>query len=98
MRWTFVDSCGLDVVPKPPANGRVSHIFNKLQSGSYGLTQPSRSQPAHHPHSPVSRSERLKTLFFPARRHLLAGAIWLRAFFKPAVAENAAVSITSEDQ
>jgi len=98
MRWTFVDPCGLDIVPKLPANGRVSHTFNKLQSGSYGLTQPSRSQVIHHPHGPASRSESLKPLSFPARRHLLAGAIRLRAFFKPALAENAAVSTTSEDQ
>ena len=98
MRWTFVDSCGLDVVPKPPANGRVSLTFNKLQSGSYGLTQPSSSHPVHHPHGPVVRSVPLKPLSFPAREHILAGTPGLHALFKPAMAGNTAVSITSEDQ
>jgi len=98
MRWTFVDPCGLDIVPKLPANGRVSHTFNKLQSGSYGLAQPPRSQPVHHPHGPASRSEPLKPLSFPVCGHLPAGATQLHALFKPAMAGNAAVSITSEDQ
>ena len=98
MTWTFVDSCGLGVVPKPPANGRVSHTFNKLRSGSYGLAQPSSSLPVHHLHGPVVRSAPLKPLSFPAREHILAGTPGLHALFKPAMARNAAVSITSKDQ
>ena len=36
MTWTIVASCGLDVFPKPLANGRVSRAFNKLQTVALG--------------------------------------------------------------
>lgn len=98
MRWTFVDSCGLDVVPKPPANGRVSLTFNKLQSGSYGLTQPPPSQAIHHPHNSVSRSEAVRPPPCPLRAHLPAANTRQRAYFGPAMAQDAAESIISEDQ
>ena len=40
MTWTIVDSCGLDVFPKPLASGRVFHAFNKLQTVALGYHTP----------------------------------------------------------
>ncbi len=53
MKWTLVDSCGLGIVSKPPATGRVFSAFNKLPHGSHGFSQPLNSQSAHHP--PITR-------------------------------------------
>ena len=39
MKWTPVDSHGLDVVLKPLANERGFGALEKLQHGSYGLAQ-----------------------------------------------------------
>jgi hypothetical protein len=47
MKWTFVDSCGPGIVSRPQANGRVAGAFNKLQDGSYGLSQLARSRTGH---------------------------------------------------
>lgn len=46
MTWTIVASCGLDVFPKPLANGRVFHAFNKLQTVAMGHHTPQVRNPA----------------------------------------------------
>jgi hypothetical protein len=40
MTWTIVASCGLEVFPKPLANGRVFHAFDKLQTVALGHHTP----------------------------------------------------------
>jgi hypothetical protein len=97
MKWTFVDSCGLGVVPKPLAHGRVFHAFKKLQNGSYGLPHVSSSQSGYHPPGPSALSEPLKPTFFPAREHIPTGTAPHGAFLEPAM-PGTAVFIISEDQ
>ncbi|MCJ7814419.1 MAG: hypothetical protein MUP31_00050, partial [Xanthomonadales bacterium] len=70
MTWTFIDSCGLEVVLKPLAIVRVFHAFKKLQIGSYGPPHISSLQPG-----PSSQPQPLKPTFFPAREHMLTGTI-----------------------
>lgn len=92
MTWTFIDSCGLEVVLKPLANERVFHAFKKLQNGSYGLPHISSLQP-----DPSSQPEPLKPTFFTAREHIPTGTAPHGAFLEPAM-PGTAVFIISEDQ
>lgn len=71
MKWTLVDSHGLDVVLKPLAQGRVFHALEKLQKGSDGLTQTSTRQVDLHRPGACRQSEAHKALLFLVREHLL---------------------------
>jgi len=48
MKWTPVDSYGLDVVLKLLAKRRVVHAREKLQNAGFGLTHTPSSQPDYH--------------------------------------------------
>jgi hypothetical protein len=68
MKWTSVDSHGLDVVLKPLANRRVFHALKKLQDGSLGLAQSSILSSGFHTPGISRRLESLKALLFTARK------------------------------
>jgi len=70
MKWSFVDSCGLDIVLKPQANGRVFHAHEKLQQGSYGLTKASIRQPCHRTLGACRQFDPLTILFFRTREYI----------------------------
>jgi hypothetical protein len=70
MKWTPVDSHGLDVVLKPLATSRVFHALEKLQDGGYGLTKASTRQHDHHAPGTYRQSEPLNALFIPSREHI----------------------------
>jgi ferredoxin len=70
MKWTLVDSHGLEDVLSSLANGRVVYALEKLSNGSYGLTRSSAWQPEKHTLGTTRQSEPLKSLFFPAREFI----------------------------
>lgn len=48
MKWTLVDSHGLDVVPKLLANERDLHTRGKLLNSGYGFSQAPAWQAEHY--------------------------------------------------
>ena len=61
MKWSPVDSYGLDVVLKNLAKIRAEHALEKLQHGSYGLTEASIRQADQHTFGACHQFEPLKT-------------------------------------
>jgi len=61
MKWSPVDSYGLDVVLKNLAKIRAEHALEKLQHGSYGLTEASIRQAGQHTFGTCHQFKPLKT-------------------------------------
>ena len=66
MKWTPVDSHGLDVFLEPLAKDRVLHALKMLQNGSYGSTQTSLRQADHRTDGARRHSQPLKALLAQA--------------------------------
>jgi hypothetical protein len=98
MKWTFVDSHGLDVVLKLLDNGWVIHALKKLQDGSCGLTQTStRQRDFHSPGAASRQSESPKAIFsLHADIPAVSGSRWSVLFWP--VAESTAFFTFSEEQ
>lgn len=64
MKWTPVDSRGLDVVLKRRIEDRVLHALEKLQEGSHGSKQASLRPADHSKDGARRRSQALKALPF----------------------------------
>jgi len=106
MKWSLVDSYGLDVVLKTLAKIRAVHALQKLQHGSYGLAKASIRQAGHHSFGACHQFKPLKTPFFQARKPICS---WnCRAdrrqmpesivFGYPPLSSSTAVFVISEDQ
>ncbi len=67
MKWTPVDSHGLDVVLKPLAIGRDVDAFIKLQDSSCGSVRTANCKPDYRTPDTNRQSESLKARFFPTR-------------------------------
>jgi NAD-dependent dihydropyrimidine dehydrogenase PreA subunit len=70
MKWTLVDSHGLDKVLTSIAIDRVVYAPEKLENGRYKLSQATAWQPAMHTLGTCRTIEPLKSLFFPAREFI----------------------------
>jgi len=66
MKWSLVDSCGLDVVQMTLAKIRAVHALKQLQHGSYGLTEASIRQASQHTFGAYLQFEPLKTPLSPS--------------------------------
>jgi ferredoxin len=67
MKWTLVDSHGLDDVLTILASGREVYALEELPSGGYALKHSASWQPGRHTLGAFRPTEPLKALFFPAR-------------------------------
>jgi len=70
MKWTLVDSSGLDDVLVSLADGRDVYALESHGNGSYGLTQTPAWDSEHHTLGAFRQTEPLKSLFFPAREFI----------------------------
>ena len=104
MKWSLVDSYGLDVVLRTLAKIRALHALQKLQHGSYGLSEASIRQAGQHTFGACHQFEPLKTSFFRARE---SACSWncpdhrrpmpeCSVFGYPPLSSNTAVFVISE--
>jgi formate hydrogenlyase subunit 6/NADH:ubiquinone oxidoreductase subunit I len=70
MKWTLVDSSGLEDVLVALAEGRDVFALKSLDNGSYSLTQTSAWDSERHTLGAFRQTEPLKALFFPAREFI----------------------------
>jgi ferredoxin len=70
MKWTLVDSAGLDDVLTSLALGREIYALERLKNDSYGLSQTTNWQPGRHTLGAFRQIEPLKAIFFPAREFI----------------------------
>lgn len=70
MKWTLVDSSGLEDVLVSLAEGRDVFALKSLDNGSYSLTQTSAWDSERHTLGAYRQTEPLKALFFPAREFI----------------------------
>jgi hypothetical protein len=83
MKWTPVDAHGSDFVLRFLTSGHNFHALERLQNGSFGLTQTASRPPDHHRLGASRQPEFLKVFFFPALEpggnfcHFGGSAKWL---------------------
>jgi hypothetical protein len=70
MKWTLVDSSGLDDVLVSLAEGRDVFALQSQDSGSYSLTKTSAWDSEALTLGAYRQTEPLKSLFFPAREFI----------------------------
>jgi ferredoxin len=70
MKWTIGVSSSLDEVLTFLANGLQVFALERLENGSYCLSQASAWQPGRHTLGDFRQTEPLKALFFPAREFI----------------------------
>jgi formate hydrogenlyase subunit 6/NADH:ubiquinone oxidoreductase subunit I len=70
MKWTLVDSSGLEDVLVSLAKGRDVFALESLENGSYSLRQTSAWDSERHTLGAYRQTDPLKALFFPAREFI----------------------------
>ena len=70
MKWTLVDSTGLENVLISLSDGLEVYAPQRLENGSYSLSRASSWKPELHTLGAYRQTEPLKALFFPAREFI----------------------------